>query len=429
MKTITTLLAATLATAAAAAIDPTALYPFESVNAGATPEFISSGAITAAFGPAGSLASNSRLLGTASLRVRGQLATAAIPEGDDGAITSNNYDWSAADTRTIAFWMRANGQTDPLATMISLGNTITNGARFDIRLQTGATVFNAPPGTSGLLRLEVQGGFVESTTADFTNAGLSFTNLRDNRWHHIAVVVPTATATVHQTAFNIDGVPVAHSNQGTNQAINTAASPLRIGDSYQDSGRDFNGYLDDVRVYNLALTAQEVLDLYNSGVANASAIAAFEAAPELLPSGASTQLTWQAAATATAVAIDHGVGDVTSLTQTNATVNGDGTVTYTLNVTTPSGTETASLDLTVLGPPRLIAGQLTPSGFSFTAKNLVPGTTYQAEYSLTLEADSWLPLGSSFAGPPTATLTLNDGAANPAIDPKVFYRVREVVAE
>ena len=121
-------------------------------------------------------------------------ATTAAPEGDDGAVTSNSYDWSAGDTRTIAFWMRANDLTDPLATMISLGNTLTSGARFDIRLQTGTT--SGTPGASGLLRLEVQGGFVETTTTDLTNAGLSFTTLRDGLWHHIAVVVPSATATV-----------------------------------------------------------------------------------------------------------------------------------------------------------------------------------------------------------------------------------------
>jgi hypothetical protein len=428
MKTTITLLVAMLATASAA-IDPMALYPFDSASSGTTPEFISTGSVAATFGPAGSLANNSRRLGTGSLRIRGLLAGATTPEGDDGAITSNNYDWSAGDTRTIAFWMRTDALTDPLATMISLGNTTTSGARFDIRLQTGATAFNAPPGASGLLRLEVQGGFVECTSTDFSDAGLTFSSLRDGLWHHIAVVVPSATATVHETLFYIDGVPVAHSTQGANQAINTATAPLRIGDSYQDSGRDFNGYLDDVRVYGLALTDQEVQDLYNHGVTNASAIAAFEASPEILPNGSSTQFTWQVSPAATAIAIDRGVGDVTGKTQVDATVSGDGTVTYTLSVTTPSGSETAALDLTLLGPPRLDAAQLTPGGFTFTAKNLVPGAIYQAEYSFTLEAESWSLLGPSFTGPPTATQVLTDGAANPAIDPKVFYRVREVVAE
>lgn len=428
MKCLVTSLSGALALAAAA-VDPIAHYPFEAVDLGATPEAVSAGADAAVFGPAGSLARNSRRLGTGALRLRPALADPAVPDGDDGAVSSNTLDWSAGDTRTIAFWMRTGAVADSLPTMISLGAGTTNGARFDIRLQTGpGTTAVTPPGPDGLLRLEVQGGFVECTAADFTDAGLGFTSLRDGNWHHIAVVVPHATSTVHDALFYIDGVPVSHTTQGANQAINTATGPLRIGDSYQDYSRDFSGYLDDVRVYNLALTAQEVLGLFNDGVTNASAIAAFEADPELLASGAETRFTWQVTG-ATAVSLDRGVGDVTGLTTVPAVVTGEGTVTYTLSVTTAGGTETAPLDLTVLGLVRLTAPVLTPDGFSCTAVNLVPGRSYQPEYAFDLAEEGWSLLGGVIVGPASTTAVILDPAADPALDPKVFYRLREVVAE
>lgn len=393
---------------AAYAIDPIALYSFESEDTGTTPETISATDV-AVFGSGGSLARNSRRLGTGSLRLRPEKVVAAAPEGDDGAISSNNYTWSSSDQRTIAFWMRATtAQTDSLATMVSLGNGLTNGARFDIRLNTGTgTSAVTPPGADGYLRLEVQGGFVECNAADFTTAGLS--NLRDGIWHHIAVVIPDAVATVHSAQFYIDGTLVTHSSQGANQAINTAAGPLRLGDSYQDFSRDFKGYLDDVRVFNVALTAQEVADLRQQGVTNASAIAAFEADPELLGGGQSTGLSWMTTG-ATAISIDQGVGNVTGQTTTTTTPAAIGTTTYTLSVTTPAGTETAPLDITVLGPVALTNAALGAGGFSLTASNLVPGRAYEFEMSPTMAVDSWSIL-QNFTGPASTTQVLTDPAA------------------
>lgn len=411
---------------AAYAIDPIALYSFETQDAGTTPETISAVDV-ATFGSGGSLARNSRRLGTGSLRLRPEKVVAALPEGDDGAISSNTYTWST-DQRTIAFWMRAAAaQTDSLATMISLGNGATNGARFDIRLNTGTgTSALTPPGADGFLRLEVQGGFVECNAADFAAAGL--TTLRDGTWHHIAVVVPDAVASVHSTLFYIDGALVSHSSQGTNQAINTAASPLRLGDSYQDFSRDFKGYLDDVRVFNVALTAQEVADLRQQGVTNASAIAAFDADPELLAGGQPTGLSW-ATTGATAISIDQGVGNVTGQSTANATPTAAGTTTYTLSVTTPAGTETAPLEVTVLGPVALTNPALgATGGFSVTATNLVPGKAYQFEMSTTMAEGTWSVL-QNFSGPASTMQVLTDGVASAVDDPMMFYRVTEAATE
>jgi hypothetical protein len=55
---------------------------------------------------------------------------------------------------------------------------------------------------------------------------------------------------------------------GTFTAIANTSAPFRIGASAQDSSNDyyyFAGKIDDVRVYNRALSATEVKQLYNAG--------------------------------------------------------------------------------------------------------------------------------------------------------------------
>jgi len=157
--------------------------------------------------------------------------------GADGAVGGDVFDWSGSDVRTVAFFVRANStQVDTLGTMISLGSGTGGGNRFDIRLD------------GGNLRLEVQAG--GSTTGSA---------LADDTWHHVAIVVPNATSTVNDVQYYIDGALVGNFSNGQN--INTGNGPLRMGDSYQDTGRDFTGNLDDVRLYDSALTANEIAAL------------------------------------------------------------------------------------------------------------------------------------------------------------------------
>lgn len=159
--------------------------------------------------------------------------------GNDGAVGGDSLDWSASDVRTVAFFVKASSTqsaSDANATLVSLGSGTGGGNRFDIRL------------LGGDLRLEVQAG--GSTTGSA---------LADDQWHHVAVVVPNATSTVNDVAYYVDGALVGTFANAQN--IDTGAGPLRIGDSYQDTFRDFTGRIDDVRLYDSALSASEVASL------------------------------------------------------------------------------------------------------------------------------------------------------------------------
>ncbi len=194
----------------------------------------------ATLGSAASITNEARVGG-------GALALSGTPspdtEGNDGAVGGDTFTWGS-DTRTIAFFVKAaaGDRGDNGATMISLGAKVANGTRFDVRFV----------GTDGDdLRLELQ-GYGANTDA----------TIADGAWHHVALVVP-AVATLADTQYYLDGAYVGNF-VGTG-AILTADGPLRMGDGFQDTGRDFKGLLDDVRLYDRELDAAEIADLANMG--------------------------------------------------------------------------------------------------------------------------------------------------------------------
>jgi hypothetical protein len=83
------------------------------------------------------------------------------------------------------------------------------------------------------------------------------TNTLDNAWHHI---VYTKSGITH--AIYVDG---SLNQQFTSNAnINNGSMPMYIGKKWNYSGGWFNGKIDDVRIYNGALSATEVLQLYQN---------------------------------------------------------------------------------------------------------------------------------------------------------------------
>ena len=83
----------------------------------------------------------------------------------------------------------------------------------------------------------------------------------DNNWHYVA-----ATAKTNDVAkIYVDGVLVKSSGTVTQNNVANAFN-LLIGARGAAGASPFNGYIDDVRVYNRALSASEVSNLYNSAV-------------------------------------------------------------------------------------------------------------------------------------------------------------------
>ncbi len=99
-----------------------------------------------------------------------------------------------------------------------------------------------------------------STTYATGNAG---TAQWDRKWHFITAIYDGAYIKMY-----VDGVNVGTNTAVTGNINDSSAYPLTIGSFQGLSPYYFNGSLDDVRVYNRALSAGEVQQLYNIGSAS-----------------------------------------------------------------------------------------------------------------------------------------------------------------
>ncbi len=149
---------------------------------------------------------------------------------------------------TIAYWIRRDSATATMG-IISRWNTgklvaIYSDSNFPIRSQWrygGA-------GTGG-------------TTLDHAGCGNTNCPILAGEWHHVAVIYDNPASYIY-----LDG-QLKHSRNGTGGALNANTSdPLSIG---KYSSFHFNGSIDDVRIYNRALSASEVQEVYQLGLDSA----------------------------------------------------------------------------------------------------------------------------------------------------------------
>ena len=80
-----------------------------------------------------------------------------------------------------------------------------------------------------------------------------------NAWNFVAVTLSGGQSVSMYLGGNID-------NTATYASFNTATSKVRIGSHNKTWTPDnfFNGAIDEVRIYNRALTAAEIQTLYNA---------------------------------------------------------------------------------------------------------------------------------------------------------------------
>jgi hypothetical protein len=196
---------------------------------------------------------------------------------EGGAISTTPTNWGtfpAGDTRTIAFWMKATPNQPTNATMFGAG-TNSPGTRLDIKV------------SDNFFRVEIQGA------GQTTNVRLD-----TGRWHHVAVVLPNAASTMRDFRFFIDGVSVPNASTST-AAIVTATATNRIGDSFNTTlDREFDGHLDDVRIYNNALSLTEIQALFDAG----RLVRGLATDKPSIIVGSSANLSWEAAHLRTPVA-------------------------------------------------------------------------------------------------------------------------------
>ena len=172
--------------------------------------------------------------------------------GDFG--TADNSGWVDVDTpgytgiggtaaRTISFWINMPDTTDNFdgedGNIFTYGTGATTGGKCVVRMDERAADDFA-------VRFEIGGG---SMTGDIV--------IDDGTWHHVAVVYDGADGTIY-----VDGVVDLTKAMAVNTVLDTN---FRIGAgevaSNYPGGRNFNGNLDDVALFDVALSASNIAGL------------------------------------------------------------------------------------------------------------------------------------------------------------------------
>ena len=152
-----------------------------------------------------------------------------------------------ASNRTVAAWIK----TTTTGTLLYWGVPTSNGQKWAVRVQSSN-------GTTGALRAECQGGYIVGDT-----------DLRDGLWHHVACVFTNDSTSITNVKLYVDGILQGVSAQ-KDMPVNTVANgDVLIGSDNQPLY--FSGVMDEVRIYNRALSAGEVASLVTATNQSAAA--------------------------------------------------------------------------------------------------------------------------------------------------------------
>lgn len=109
-------------------------------------------------------------------------------------------------------------------------------------------------------------GLFFAETSDGTNGGTGVSGIvswtpSNGTWYHVAVVFDGSQTGVNRVRYFINGVGAYSATSGWHTSIYSGAASFRVGNS--GTGNAFDGMIDEVGVYNRALTDGEISQLYN----------------------------------------------------------------------------------------------------------------------------------------------------------------------
>lgn len=140
--------------------------------------------------------------------------------------------------RTVECWIKTSNSINSQQVLIDWGDMSPNGSRFTLNLIN-----------NGRLRIEVGGNGINSTA-----------QIANGMWHHVAVTYDHSATT--KIRLYIDGVQDISGNFTV--AVNTTATnPIQFG-RRNDGVNHYQGEMDEVRIWNFAKTAAQILTDMNT---------------------------------------------------------------------------------------------------------------------------------------------------------------------
>jgi hypothetical protein len=115
---------------------------------------------------------------------------------------------------------------------------------------------------------QMAGFTINSNKFNFTKYGaqtISTTTINNGQWYHVVGVYKGGNWNTTNTEIYVDGVKETLTG-GTTSALNLTGTQITFGDSTEyDGTADFNGSISNFKLYDVALTADEVKRLYDMG--------------------------------------------------------------------------------------------------------------------------------------------------------------------
>lgn len=172
---------------------------------------------------------------------------------DDIAVVSSNSFADDPSFMTISAWVKTSivgGGNNRV--IVSKNNNPATGAGWRLELNVGGST----DGSFGFYLQQAGGAnYNESWTAGGYN---------DGKWHHVVATLGGGGGLTGTITLYVDGIDATAGNQPSGLLTTTSvALPVSIGDD--GAGYRQRMVIDEVRMYNRALSASEVVSLYRSG--------------------------------------------------------------------------------------------------------------------------------------------------------------------
>ena len=169
-------------------------------------------------------------------------------DGVDDYVLNNSNTGLGLNSRTIDFWMKTTGASLNPQVLIDEGGSICG---------SGFAIVNLNP--SNFLRFDNSCSYKDMTSS----FGL-------NQWINVVIVFDNSISNgLSGVKFYINGNLIINYStlNGANLNINSGNSfPLTFAKSRLENNYFFSGELDDIGIWNRALTQQEITDLYNANI-------------------------------------------------------------------------------------------------------------------------------------------------------------------
>ncbi|MDE1855242.1 MAG: LamG domain-containing protein [Candidatus Micrarchaeota archaeon] len=186
--------------------------------------------------------------------VPGKLGDALSFNGRNQYVSTNYYGVSGGHARTFIAWVKVSGACyNPVCDILTYGSE-ESGARIEWSIEGNGVGLRA----------------YESYIV------YSAPNVSDGKWHQLAMVIPQNAALVNILVYE-DGQlldTVSESQFATSPIQTGSAKPVNIGRMYAganivgnpapNGAAYFNGSIDDLRIYNIALNASQISGLASS---------------------------------------------------------------------------------------------------------------------------------------------------------------------